>query len=120
LVAEAPRLRKSWTNGLVFVALAASQSDSARAFLDERLAARDLEAVSGGHEYYIRHAPAGAEAALIAALDRDDDALELACVLVNSGNDKLEAAARRWAGDAGYTVTKSVFASGGARWGSAR
>ena len=121
LVTGAPRLRNSWTNELVFTALAASQTGPAQAFLDERLQAGDLEAVSGGHEYYIRRAPVGAEAALIAALDRDDDdTLELACVLVNSGNDKLEAAARRWAGAAGYTVTKSVFASGGARWGSAR
>lgn len=122
LVAAAPRLRKSWTDQLVFAALAQNRSEPARAFLDARLQAKDLDAVIGGHDYYIRYAPPGAEAALLAALADGGElgALDLACVLINSGNAKLEAAARRWANEAGYSVMRSYGGGGGASWGAGR
>ena len=77
----------------------------------------------GARDYVVRTAPPGAEDALLAALADGGElyGLELACDLINVGNEKLEAAAKRWAEDHGYQVsTDYVAGGGGRRWGSGR
>ena len=58
----------------------------------------------------------GTEGALVRALHRYGD-LDLAEYYLNCGNDKLEDAARQWAGDHGYTVFTQPGV-GGDQWGS--
>lgn len=59
----------------------------------------------------------GTEDALVSALHRYGDDVELAEYYLNCGNGKLERAAEKWADDHGYTVFTHP-GTGGGQWGS--
>jgi hypothetical protein len=76
----------------------------------------DLGFIAENYAFYIRLGLAGTEDTLIRALSKHGG--KQMCVdYLNCGNEKLDAAARQWAANHGYTVTTGQGYNSGPQWG---
>lgn len=97
-------------------ALGKIDDPQAIATLEQALRDKNWEIVCAASSFYIRRGEAGSEDTLIEALNRVGGQ-EMAEVFLNSGNQKLEDAAREWASKNNYEVT-FLQGTGSASWGS--
>jgi hypothetical protein len=75
--------------------------------------------IAGAATFFVARGEPDSEDALIEALAKFGD-VNMARVLLNCGNSKLEAAADRWASGHGYRITSRDSLGGGLRWGGSR
>lgn len=87
------------------------------AIMTQALADKKLEILAGACRYFIRQGDPAAEELLVKALDKYGET-DMASDYLNCGNEKLEAAARKWAQDNGYIITSFPGGGGGMEWGS--
>jgi hypothetical protein len=101
----------------------------------EALHDRDEEVIAGAYPFFLREGRPGSEDELIEALNyrekvksgSEEDLIgavnrqvfeDMASAFLNSGNPKLEVAAREWASQHGFTIVQSTGES--VHWGGAR
>ena len=104
----------------LFAASSLSEINDVRAVsaLLEAWRNRDFAVIAGADSFFIKRGEPGSEDALIEALNHYGDS-GLATDFVNSGNTKLEDAARAWATKHGYRIM-TMPGGGSAQWGSKR
>ncbi len=76
-----------------------------------------LDIIAGACMYFIRKGEPSSEDTLIKALNKYGDS-DTAVDFLNSGNEKLEEAGRKWADDNGYFITTIPGVGGSGTWGS--
>jgi hypothetical protein len=116
-LSEVEKKQASWT--AFALATMANVNPKAAAPLIAALKQRDYDLVADLHDFYIQLGRRGSEPALIAALNAKGDTI-MALAFLNSGNQKLDRAARDWAARRGYTVTTSPGTSIPPSWGAGR
>lgn len=99
--------------------VAARCMEAALDALEKAFQRRDYPAIVGGVEYFIGRGKDGTEPALISAL-RARGTKGKAETYLNCGNTKLEAAAKQWARDHGYSIQTQQARYPIVTWGSNR
>lgn len=113
-------MKDSIPGGRILASHALSQTNDPRAIsaLLAALAEHDKEVIAAAYPFFIGRGEPGSEDALIESLNWIDN-FRMSEDFLNSGNAKLEEAARAWARQHGYQ-TKAAPGGGRAKWGSAR
>lgn len=107
----------------VYIRIAAARGlgefkdDRVDSCMAEAISKQKLDIIAGAHQYYIRQGDSSTEKLLIKALDKYGES-DMAADYLNSGNEKLEAAAQKWAEDNGYFITSIPGFGGDTQWGS--
>ena len=86
--------------------------------MDRAIADNDLALIADANQYFVRQGTEESEEALLKALEHHGD-ISLVTDLLNSGNARLQTAARSWATARGREVRVIDGESGAATWGSA-
>jgi HEAT repeat protein len=119
LVDALPDIKNESQQEMVMTAIGRNGSEPARTWLESAMAAGKLQAIAMAHEYFIRAGIPGSEQKMVDALNEWGTAV-MAVDMLNSGNETLSAAARRWAEEGGYQIIYLPDTGGAPRWGSRR
>lgn len=99
--------------------VAARRMEAASDALEKAFQRKDYPVIVGGAEYFIGKGKDGTESTLISAL-RAHGTKGKAEIYLNCGSTKLEAAAKRWAQDHGYSIWTQQARYPTVKWGSNR
>lgn len=108
------RVRESCAMGLEVM-----DTPEANTALDAALTARRYDIIAMVPAYYIGKGTPGSEPVLIEAMNREGG-MFTAGYLLNTGNATLVHAARRWAANNGFVVSRSSHAQASVAWGSSQ
>ena len=105
-----------WVAADILLRIAESDPDAVKPLL-QYLRSGSVRGVADRYAFFIRLGRKGSEGLLIQALNSYGN-VDMAEDYLNCGNDRLDAAARRWAAARGYSVTSTPGYYGGPVWGS--
>ncbi len=103
------------TSSMCLVYMGKDEPSAVKWFTDT-LANKDLKSIASYYMYYIALGQEGSEQVISDALIKYGSK-QMALDCLNSGNDKLDAAGRKWASKHGYRVYKSSKETSAVPWG---